>query len=41
MYGSVQSASVVSKFSATEGLITFDEIEARLKKYPNYTYREV
>lgn len=41
MYGSVQSASVVSKFSATEGLITFDEIEARLEKYPNYTYREV
>ena len=41
MYASVQSASVVSKFSATEGLISFDEIEARLSKHPNYTYTEV
>ncbi len=41
MYASVQSASVVSKFSATEGLITFDEIEKCLAEYPNYTYVEV
>ena len=38
MYGSVNSASVVSKFSATEGLLTFDEIEAKLKCHPDYTY---
>ena len=38
MYGSVQSASVVSKFSATEGLITFEEIERRLAARPDYTY---
>ena len=41
MYASVASASVVSKFSATEGLITFDEIEAQLKQTKNYTYVEV
>ncbi len=38
MYGSVNSASVVSKFGATEGLLTFEEIEARLKTRPDYTY---
>lgn len=38
MYGSVNSASVVSKFSATEGLLTFDEIEAKLECHPDYTY---
>lgn len=38
MYGSVNSASVVSKFGATEGLLTFEEIEARLKNRPDYTY---
>ena len=31
MYGSVNSAGVVSEFGATQGLLTFDEIEARLK----------
>lgn len=41
MYASVQSASVVSQFSATEGLITFDEIEKRLETHSNYTYVEV
>lgn len=41
MYASVASASVVSKFSATEGLITFDEIETRLSEHPMYTYTEV
>lgn len=41
MYASVASASVVSKFGATEGLITFDEIEKRLKQMPEYTYTEV
>ena len=38
MYGSVNSASVVSKFGATEGLLTFEEIEARLNARPDYTY---
>ena len=38
MYGSVNSASVVSKFGATEGLLTFEEIEARLATRPDYTY---
>ena len=38
MYGSVNSASVVSKFGATEGLLTFEEIEARLNARLDYTY---
>jgi len=38
MYGSVNSASVVSKFGATEGLLTFEEIEERLKTRSDYTY---
>lgn len=38
MYGSVNSASVVSKFGATDGLLTFDEIEENLKHKPEYTY---
>lgn len=38
MYGSVNSASVVSKFGATEGLLTFEEIEKALKSRPEYTY---
>lgn len=38
MYGSVNSASVVSKFGATEGQLSFDEIEERLKTSPDYTY---
>lgn len=38
MYGSVNSASVVSKFGATEGLLTFEEIEEKLANHPEYTY---
>ncbi len=38
MYGSVNSASVVSKFGATEGQLSFEEIEERLKNSPEYTY---
>ena len=38
MYGSVNSASVVSKFGATEGLLTFEEIEEKLANKPEYTY---
>jgi len=40
MYASVNSSSVVSEFGATEGLLTFEEIEQRLKANPNYTYLE-
>ena len=40
MYGSVNSASVVSEFGATDGLLTFEEIEERLKANPDYTYLE-
>lgn len=38
MYGSVNSASVVSKFGATEGQLSFEEIEERLHRNPEYTY---
>ena len=41
MYGSVVSASVVSKFGATEGLLSFEEVEKRLEASPDYTYIEV
>ena len=40
MYASVNSGSVVSQFGATEGLLTFEEIEKHLKNNPNYTYLE-
>ena len=40
MYASVNSASVVSEFGATEGHITFEEIEKRLADNPDYTYLE-
>ncbi len=38
MYGSINSSSVVSKFGATEGLLTFEEIEEKLKNNTEYTY---
>ncbi|HNW25254.1 MAG TPA: carbohydrate kinase family protein [Candidatus Gastranaerophilaceae bacterium] len=38
MYASVNSASVVSKFGASEGFLTFDEIEEKLKNNPDYHY---
>lgn len=40
MYASVNSGSVVSQFGATEGLLTFEEIEKHLKNNPDYTYLE-
>ena len=40
MYASVVSASVVSIFGATEGLITFDEVEKHLAAKPEYKYVE-
>jgi len=38
MYASVNSAAVVSVFGATEGLLTFEEIEERLNISTDYTY---
>lgn len=38
MYASVNSSSVVSKFGATEGLLTFEQIEERLNSNPDFTY---
>ena len=40
MYASVNSSSVVSEFGATEGLLTFEQIEEKLKNSPEYTYLE-
>lgn len=39
MYGSVNSSGVVSEFGATQGLMTFEQIEQKLKENPNYTYK--
>lgn len=41
MYASVNSAGVVSEFGATQGLLTFAEIEKRLKEKPDYKYKIV
>ncbi len=38
VYASINSGSVVSKFSATEGLLTFEEIEERIRELPEYNY---
>ena len=38
MYASVNSAGVVSQFGATQGLLTFEEIEKRLADNPKYHY---
>lgn len=39
MYSSVNSSGVVSQFGATQGLMTFDEIEQKLMEHPEYTYK--
>lgn len=39
MYASVNSAGVVSEFGATKGLLTFEQIEEKLKENPDYTYK--
>lgn len=41
IYASVNSAGVVSKFGATQGLLTFEEIEKALSEHPEYTYETV
>lgn len=38
MYASVNSSSVVSKYSATEGLLNFEQIEDILNNNKDYTY---
>lgn len=41
MYASVNSASVVSNFGASEGFLTFDEIENKLKENSTFIYKTV
>jgi sugar/nucleoside kinase (ribokinase family) len=41
MYASVNSASVVSNFGASEGFLTFEEIEQKLKENPDFTYKTI
>ena len=38
MMASVNSSGVVSEFGATQGLMTFDEIQEKLAQNPNYKY---
>lgn len=38
MYASVNAASVVSNFGASEGFLTFEEMKKRLEEKPEYTY---
>lgn len=39
MYGAVNSASVVSHFGASEGFLTFEQIEQKLKDNPEFSYK--
>jgi len=39
MYASVNSGSVVSNFGASEGFLTFDEIEKRLAESPEFGFK--
>lgn len=41
MYGAVNSASVVSNFGASEGFLTFDEIEKRLNQNKDFKFIEL
>lgn len=41
MYASVNSAGVVSQFGATQGLLTFEQIEEKLKRNPSYHYEVI
>ena len=38
IFASINSASVVSKFGATEGLLTFEEIERQANNQLDFTY---
>lgn len=39
MYASVNSASIVSNFGASDGFLTFEEIEHRLSLNPSFNYK--
>ena len=39
MYASVNSAGVVSEFGATQGLLTSEQIEEKLKGNSDYKYQ--
>ncbi len=41
MYSSVNSASVVSNFGASEGFLTFDEIEQKLAENPKFCFKTI
>lgn len=41
MYASVNSAGVVSEFGATQGLMTFEQIEEKLKENPDYRAKKL
>ena len=41
MYASVNSSGVVSEFGATKGLLTFEQIEEKLKNNPDYKYQMI
>lgn len=41
MYAAVNSASVVSKFGASEGFLTFEQIEQKLKENPSFSYKTI
>lgn len=38
MYASINSAGVVSEFGATQGLMTFEQIEAKINENPDYNF---
>lgn len=40
-YASVNAAAVIEKFGAQEGFLTFEEIEKRLAKHPEYKVRVI
>lgn len=40
MYASVNSAAIVSNFGASEGFLTFDEIEKQLNENPKFNYQK-
>lgn len=39
MYGAVNSAAVVSNFGASEGFLTFEEIEQKLNSNPDFNFK--
>jgi sugar/nucleoside kinase (ribokinase family) len=41
IYGSVNAASIVANFGASEGFLTFEEMDEKLNKSPEFTYETV